>query len=194
MAEVISRNAEGQLAYRTASQWHTIPEGNHTQRVDDELDELERAAALVNLQVERTETVAEITYACQHRIQRKILSTVVLWEGIVMYERLYDCVNTGERNVRKHVGKLADAGILRREGNPAIISLVDTDVSLLVEHQLHATETEIDTETNTEPLDDDHTTTATTTDDEPTTPTPATPAPPSTPPPSSNSEPHHPAE
>jgi len=134
--ESISRNADGELAYRTGGEWHTIPEDPRLHAVDDADSEIERKAAIYDLLRARHELQFSISQACQHRIQRQILSTVVQWEGIVMYERLYDCVNTGEGHIRTHVGKLADAGILRREGNPAHISIVDTGVKFLVEDQL----------------------------------------------------------
>jgi hypothetical protein len=69
-----------------------------------------------------------------------VLAVTLINNGMCTYKTLYDNVARHRRKIKKHIYDLADMGIIKNGGNPASVTFVDTDVSLMVSDALHHTD------------------------------------------------------
>lgn len=70
-----------------------------------------------------------------------VLAVVLINNGVCTYKTLYNNVARHKRKIKKHIYDLSDMGIINNGGNPASVTFVDTDVSLMVSDALHHTDT-----------------------------------------------------
>lgn len=114
--------------------------GVHTRRVSPSMAESERQKIVYQLERNRRDVWIAILDACRVEGKRQVLATLYINDGVCRYKDLYSAVNRSERAIKKHVKHLEQSGVIRKSGNPAFISFVDTDVSLLVTDALNMTD------------------------------------------------------
>ena len=125
---------------KTARGKVTVVGGTYTNHVDHNLAESERKLTVYNLERERSDVWLNILNACANEGKRQVLTTLYINEGVCTYKDLDDTVNRHIQTLKKHVYHLEDQGIVRKSGNPAIVSFKDTDIALLVSDALNTTD------------------------------------------------------
>lgn len=126
---------------QTTSKRRSVPGGRHSSHVGaPSLSERERKLAVYELQRERPNVYLSLIESCRHDGHRQVLTALYTQDGVVTYDDLEAFVNRHRRKIKKHVGNMADDGILRRGGNPAVVTFADTDVALLASDTLNLTD------------------------------------------------------
>lgn len=92
---------------------------------------------LGRLQRQHPEAHLTVTNAVQHDTQRRIIHALVHGLGDATYNEIRELSTVGDRTIRKHVARLEDAGIVRREQSwIGLVTVAGEDVLRLMEHAL----------------------------------------------------------